>query len=542
MQTTFTASRRRGRKAVLISLLCALFSAGLVSLGTTSASAGDGSAQLSLPWAAGESMTIWPSGTNKGFHSFDGPLTPTSSFDFAGTAKVRAAAGGIVRRDQAQCPGVGWVRIDHLNGWQTTYHHLRNMPASLTEGSTIARGDILGDTGETTPCGGTADGNHVHFTVWKPSGAFSWASPAKINNQANLVGLDIGGWNIGWDSAQQTKACLTRFSDGLKRCMNQAVPSDGKIGSGGTGTGQGTRLLGNVDGDSQNKADAVVMFRDSGTAMVATSNGIGFNTPQTWSSDPQMAGATKYFLGDVTGDGKSDLIGFWNTGGVWKVVPSNGSGFLGNPTPFASGHGVNTTKQWISDVNGDGKADVVTFDGGSGDWYASLSSGSGFWSPVRWSLGHGVGSSDQVVADFTGDSKADLGIYVASNGNWYVAVSGTTPPFGYGPWAAGHGIGSNKRLAGDVNGDGRADEAFFTASNGAWHNGLSTGTGFSATSPWAIGHGVNTTEQFLSDVNGDSKADMITFDAGSGDWYASLSSGSGFWSPNRWVQGHGAGS
>lgn len=302
--------------------------------------------------------------------------------------------------------------------------------------------------------------------------------------------------------------------------------------------GVGSRLLGDVNGD--NKADAVVMFRDTGTAMVALSTGSSFGYPGNWSYGHSV-GASRYFLADANGDAKADLVAFFAATGRWTASLSSGSGFWA-PTDWAAGHGVGTTGQWVIDATGDHRSDVVTFDASTGDWWVSTSSGSGFWSPARWITGHGVGSSDQTLGDVNYDGKADAAIYVASSGAWYVGLS-TGSAFGYpGQWSAGHGAGSSKRLVGDVDGGGRADAAYFWAGNGRWQVGTSAGSGFWTPTEWAYGHGVGTTEQFLADVTGDGRSDMITFDVGTGDWWVSASSGSGFWSPARWISGHGAGS
>lgn len=308
--------------------------------------------------------------------------------------------------------------------------------------------------------------------------------------------------------------------------------------TGGASGTHNSRLTGDVNGDG--KADAVVMFGDTGAAKVALSTGAGFGYPGDWSYGHSV-GASRYFLGDVNGDGKADLLGYRAAEGRWHVSLSSGSGFW-SPVEWAYGHGIGTSQQWVTDATGDGRADLVTFDAGSGDWWVSASSGSGFWSPVRWIAGHGVGSTDQVVADFNADGKADAAIYIASTGNWHVASS-TGSAFGYpGQWSAGHGVGSGRRLAGDVNGDGKADAAYYWPGDGRWRIGTSSGGGFWTPTEWAYGHGIGTSEQFLTDVTGDGRADILTFDQANGDWYASASSGSGFWSPALWIHGHGAGS
>lgn len=302
-------------------------------------------------------------------------------------------------------------------------------------------------------------------------------------------------------------------------------------------TGPVTRLMGDVNGDG--KSDAVVMFRDTGTAMVVLSTGSSFATPSSWAY-LHTVGADKYFLADVNGDRMADLVAFWQPTGKWYVSLSSGSGFWPE-TDWATGHGVGTTKQWVTNVNNDGMADLVTYDAATGDWHVSTSSGSGFWAPVRWIGGHGVGSASQEVADFTGDGKADSGVWF-TNGNWYVATSNGSSFSGYTQWSAGQGLNSGRRLVGDVSGDNRADTAYFFASNGHWDIGTSSGSGFWAPTAWAHGHGTGTTEQFLAKVNGDNMADVVTFDRATGDWYVSTSSGTGFWAPARWMSGHGANS
>lgn len=58
-------------------------------------------------------------------------------------------------------------------------------------------------------------------------------------------------------------------------------------------SGPGSRLMGDVNGDG--KSDAVVMFRDTGTAMVALSTGDSFATPSSWHTYTQL-GLTNTFL------------------------------------------------------------------------------------------------------------------------------------------------------------------------------------------------------------------------------------------------------
>jgi murein DD-endopeptidase MepM/ murein hydrolase activator NlpD len=76
----------------------------------------------------------------------------------AGTA-VRATADGVVSfAGRAR----GWGRcvvIDHVDGWQTRYAHLKRI--KVDRGGRVRRGDLLGKAGRS----GNASGSHLHYEV-----------------------------------------------------------------------------------------------------------------------------------------------------------------------------------------------------------------------------------------------------------------------------------------------------------------------------------------------------------------------------------------
>jgi murein DD-endopeptidase MepM/ murein hydrolase activator NlpD len=164
--------------------------------------AGDSSAQLFLPWATGQSWRLLG-----GPHNFHSTGTPWSSLDFAGgDGLVRAARGGVVRRDCAN-----FVRIDHGDGWHTSYYHLTNI--RVRSGQTVPRGQVLGTISTATGCGGTADVAHVHFTLWRFTGRFDFSN----RQQYPISGVSIGGWTVEQGSAAYS-GCLVRDFDGTRIC------------------------------------------------------------------------------------------------------------------------------------------------------------------------------------------------------------------------------------------------------------------------------------------------------------------------------------
>lgn len=95
----------------------------------------------------------------------------------AGVPVIAAATGTVVRvrdrirdrrirgeTDKAEIQGIecgNGVVIDHNNGWETQYCHLRNGSVAVTPGTRVETGTVLGMVGVS----GLASFPHVHFTI-----------------------------------------------------------------------------------------------------------------------------------------------------------------------------------------------------------------------------------------------------------------------------------------------------------------------------------------------------------------------------------------
>lgn len=113
------------------------------------------------------------------YHHHDGTDFGISDFEAMNQGfAVLAAAGGVVLRvrdgvadrliiDQTERKAVSnlecgnGVVIDHGNGWQTQYCHLRNGTIAVRKGNRIEKGRVLGMVGSS----GLASFPHVHLTV-----------------------------------------------------------------------------------------------------------------------------------------------------------------------------------------------------------------------------------------------------------------------------------------------------------------------------------------------------------------------------------------
>lgn len=304
--------------------------------------------------------------------------------------------------------------------------------------------------------------------------------------------------------------------------------------SGGWDVVNHPRFLADVNDDGM---DDVVGFAGDGV-YVSRSQGFGFEFPTRWVAgygygQGWRTEVNPRFMADVNGDDRADVVGFANDG-VY-VSLSTGSGFT-TPTNWVASYGLSSGgwqvpyhPRYMADVNADGMDDVVGF-ADDGVW-VSTSNGSAFSAPSRWIAGFGyvaggwrVDRHPRFLSDVNGDGRADVvgfaddGVYVAtSTGTSFAGASRWVAAYGaslgFGAWSVAH----HPRFLADVNGDGMDDVVGF-AGSGVFV-ATSTGTAFtSPIVPWVMTYG-NTNggwqvafhPRMMADVDGDGRADIVGF-------------------------------
>lgn len=325
-------------------------------------------------------------------------------------------------------------------------------------------------------------------------------------------------------------------------------PSDGELGSYASGMSwpAGGNLWGDVNGDG--RADFVYLQSGTSTWRVMLSTGTSLAPDTAWGSSTQPI---KWDTGDyprltdVNGDGKSDLVYYQaGTGATWRVLLSTGTSFAvdalwGTTTEGISSYG-GSHQFFLVDVNGDAKTDIVYLQDGTATWRAALSAtGTNTLGP---DTAIGQQSSGTVSAggyhahywaDLNGDAKADLMYQKDGSSKWRVMLSTGTSLGQDNEWGSNTaGIkwdtGDGPRVQ-DVNGDGKADLVYYQAgTGGTWRVLLSTGASFAGDAVWGtttdgISSYGGSHQVFLVDADGDGRVDLVYLKDGTATWRAALS-------------------
>jgi subtilisin family serine protease len=258
-------------------------------------------------------------------------------------------------------------------------------------------GDLSGD-GKTDVAVPTSGG----IDVFTQSGS-GLTGPTLVPTTADPDQIDV--IDLDGDADQDMVFAESFFTGGIHVLTH--------AGSTYTATKVSTEVANEVEvGDvtSDGRPD-IVLVRAGVVKVLAQTPAGTFAAPVTYTY-PNGAFGGGLALADVTGDGRTDAISseMANSPNAKVFVwPQTAAGALSGPVTYASLDSPGAVE--AADINGDGRGDVVTGNGGWGSLQVYLQRGDGALAPpTTLSLNAGNGSARNAlsIGDFSGDGRPDL--------------------------------------------------------------------------------------------------------------------------------------
>ena len=264
---------------------------------------------------------------------------------------------------------------------------------------------------------------------------------AASNTQGQWVTVGLGNGDGTFRSSQSFGYT---WSGTVAQIAAADVNNDGNLdiveAGGGTGVGI-TVLLGSSHG----------MFGSP----ISTAVGCG---------QANRGGVNNIALGDVTGDGKVDVVAnMTNSGGGCPndevaVLAGLGSGKFKKPVYYSTGTTQQSYNIALGDFNGDGKLDIVTSNN-DGSLSILLNKGKGVYGAANViAAASGNGGADVAVGDFNNDGKLDIAVTDYNQKQVNVLLGNGDGTF-QAPISTPSPIDPVTLAAGDFNHDGKLDLA-----------------------------------------------------------------------------------
>lgn len=223
----------------------------------------------------------------------------------------------------------------------------------------------------------------------------------------------------------------------------------------------GRLLLGDVDGDG--RSDLICQDPNTGSIAVSRARQGGRFPQVDWQGTLSLCRATtsRTIVGDVNGDGRADLVCHRRTGAL-DVALANASGRF----PTVSWRGdpgfCGTGNVRIGDLDGDGRDDLLCHQNQSGQNAVTLAKPGGTFGPTTWSgpLPGCAAGFNVSLARMDGNAREDLVCHSPSTGQVRIAYGrpgGKVPSLSFVRKMAFCGTPQGRLRVADVSADGRAD-------------------------------------------------------------------------------------
>ncbi|MGY3088380.1 hypothetical protein ACVWYF_001413 [Hymenobacter sp. UYAg731] len=220
-------------------------------------------------------------------------------------------------------------------------------------------------------------------------------------------------------------------------------------------------------------------------------------------------------LGDVTGDGRLDVVASNYAGNGVAVLPGLAGGSFASPGfEYSTGSGSVPNGIALADVNGDGRLDAVAANQRTYSAGVLLGQATGGFAPVSiYSAGSNKMPGAVALGDVNGDGRPDIVTTNSYNNEMGVLLAQASGGFApVSAYATGAG-GSAGVALGDVNGDGQLDIVTAKTNAAGVLLGQAGGT-FALITTYSFGPGANSSpnDVALGDLNSDGRLDIVFVD------------------------------
>ncbi len=393
-------------------------------------------------------------------------------------------------------------------------------------GNTVNYNYVNGSYGEVYLNTITYNGNTVTFHRVTRSDLISYANGdgiGKVNQLLKAISVKVG-------SSMVRAYALTHDSPGLTdRSRLKKVQQFGRNAVvSGSGTVTGTSLPAYQMGYADEPTD--------------------WGGEKSWGTylKSQASGGPFASYADLNGDGMDDFFYRKKDSKELRVMLSNGNGFgsdtIWGYTTYNTGNSDPTFT--LTDMNGDGKADLIYRRKDKRDLRVLLSTGSSFGTDTLWgTYSYSVGNSHpkSSFTDMNGDGLTDF-VYRRKDTKTIRVMLNNGSSLGadtyWGAYSQSPATGDWPKAAWvDLNGDGKSDFIYRKGGQRQLYAMLSTGTSLASESLWGTyTYNVGQAEPNTAfvDLNGDGKADFLYKKKDSRYMYAMLSNGNGFEPQTYW--------
>jgi hypothetical protein len=332
---------------------------------------------------------------------------------------------------QANQPGMPnsiahlWYQVADNGSFTVPQADLNVFPKGCYVGISIARASYINSSddfayiavteGHSTPILVTDSRNPIYADVWSAT---------------STAGIGTLGYYNGDFNGDGNTDIIQPWSNGgtLALMVHDVSGSTPNILCNNTMTGSGATQLGLVpaDFDGDGKSDFIQCWKNGNYLGLKAfkSNGTSFSTYGTWTM-PVGYGTLKFLPVDIDGDSKTDIAQLWNNNGQLgiNVLKSNGTSFSSFfSTTFSQGSG--NIGFIPADYDGDGKTDIIQFwnNNNSLGVIVYRSTGSSYYSAWSGTMSEGASNVGFAPVDYNADGKMDFVQGWSNNGKMSVVL------------------------------------------------------------------------------------------------------------------------